>query len=174
VERTTPLEKDRMKDTELRGLLLQAYYEHRREDWFVPTAEELGVNVDEQDILQVCDQLGQHNLIQWRSLASFGNINAGMGKISAFGIDVVEGEATPDIKVHIVQNNSVNVTGSTNVAVGDHNYQTITDSVQHLVSTIDSSCASMEQKAEAKSLLRKFLEHPLLSAQAGGAIGLLA
>ena len=162
-----------MKDTELRGHLLQAYYERRREDWFVPTAEELGVNVSEQDILQVCDQLGQHNLIQWQSHDSLGEIDAGMGKISAFGIDVVEGEATPDIKVHLVQNYTINVTGSTNVVVGDHNSQTITDSVKHLIATIESSGASMVEKAEAKSLLRRFLEHPLLSALAGGAIGLL-
>lgn len=86
----------------------------------------------------------------------------------------MEGKATPDIKINLVQNYSVNVTGSTNVVVGDDNYQTITDSVQYPVSTIDSSCASMAQKAEAKSLLPKFLAHPLLSALAGGAIGLLA
>ena len=162
-----------MKDTKLRGLLLQVFYERRRDDWFVPTAEELGADVAEQDILQVCSQLGQHNLIEWKSLATYGSINDGMGKISAFGIDVIEGEATPDIKVEFVQNQTVNITGSSNVVVGNNNSQTITHTVRDLLKIIEASTGQTAEKAEAKSLLRKFLEHPLLTSVAGGAISLL-
>ena len=162
-----------MKDTQLRGLLLEVFYRRRRDDWFVPTAEEIGVEVGEQDILQVCDQLAQHRMIEWKSLATFGNVHAGMGKISVFGIDVVEREATPDIKVEFVQNQTINITDSTNVVVGNNNSQVVTQTVRDLISIIESSDASSEQKVEAKSLLRRFLEHPLLAAVAGGAIGLL-
>jgi len=100
-----------MKDTQLRGLLLEVFYKRRRDSRFLPTSGELGVSVSEEDILQVCDQLAQHGLIEWKSLGTFGNVHAGMGKISAFGIDVVEGEAIPDIKVEFVQNQTVNITG---------------------------------------------------------------
>lgn len=162
-----------MKDTELRGLLLQVFYKRRREHWFLPKAQELGVEVSEEDILQVCDQLAQHGMLEWKSLKSHGNVNAGMGKISAFGIDVVEQEAKPDIKVTFVQNQNINISGSTNVVVGDHNTQAITQTVRGLISIIESSSAPPEQQAEAKSLLRKLLEHPLLAAVAVGAIGLL-
>lgn len=162
-----------MKDTKLRGLLLQVFYNRRRENWFVPSVAEVGVPVNEQDILQVCSQLGQHRLIEWKSLASYDNVNAGMGKITAFGIDVIEGEATPDLKIEFVQNQTVNISNSSNVVVGNDNSQTITNTVRNLISVIESSTASTEEKAEAKSLLRKFLEHPLLAAIAGGAIALL-
>ena len=162
-----------MKDTKLRGLLLDVFYKRRREHWFIPTAEELGVKVTEEDILQVCDQLAQHGMLEWKSLKSHGNINAGMGKISAFGIDVVEREALPDIKIEFVHNQTVNITGSTNVVVGDNNIQTVTQTVRDLVAIIESSSAPPEQKTGAKSLLRTFLEHPLLASLAGGAIGLL-
>jgi hypothetical protein len=162
-----------MKDTQLRGLLLQVFYKRRRESWLVPTVTEVGAPVTEQDILQVCSQLGQHGLIEWKSVGSLDNISAGMGKITAFGVDVIEGEATPDIKIEFVQNQTVNITSSNNVVVGNNNSQTITHTVRDLVSVIESSGASPAEKAEAKSLLRKFLEHPLLAAVAGGAVALL-
>ena len=162
-----------MKDTQLRGILLDVFYKRRRENWFVPEVAEVGAQVNEQDILQVCSQLGQHGLIEWKSLASFDNISAGMGKITAFGIDVVEGEATPDIKIEFVQNQTVNISNSSNVVVGNNNTQTIKNTVRDLVSVIESSSASLADKTEAKSLLRKFLEHPLLAAVASGAIALL-
>ena len=53
-----------MKDTQLRGLLLQLFYARRREQWFLPKPEDLGVPVSEQDILQVCDQLSQHGMLE--------------------------------------------------------------------------------------------------------------
>lgn len=96
-----------------------------------------------------------------------------MGKISAFGIDVVEGAATPDIKVEFVQNKSINITGSSNVIVGDHNQQNISNYVKEIVRAIDESQATSAEKAEAKGLLRKFIEHPMVTAVAGGAISLL-
>jgi hypothetical protein len=112
-------------------------------------------------------------MLEWRVSKSHGIVNFGMGKINAFGIDVVEREATPDIKVEFVQNHTVNITGSTNIIVGNQNVQAVNQIVHDLVSIIDSTTAPPEQKKEAKSLLRKFLEHPLLVAVAGSAIGLL-
>ncbi len=160
-----------MKDAEIRGLILQYYYARRRESWSLPTPHDLGAGLTENDILQVANQLAEHNLLEWRKLGSHGNIHAGMGKINAFGIDVVEGSARAELKVEFVQNKTINITGSTNVVVGDNN--TVTQSVRDLLSAIECSNGTPEQKAEAKSLLRRFLEHPLVAAVAGGAIGLL-
>lgn len=162
-----------MKDTQLRGILLQIFYERRREQWFLPQVEDVGFSVSEQDILQVCDQLAQHGMLEWKALKSHGIVNTGLGKINAFGIDVIERAATPDIKVEFVQNQTINISGSSNVVVGNNNSQAVTQTVRDLVSIIESSDAPAEQKNEAKGLLRKLLEHPLLAALAGGAIGLL-
>ena len=106
-------------------------------------------------------------------MKAHGIVKTGLGKINAFGIDVVEREATPDIKVEFVKNQTINITGSTNVVVGNNNAQTVTETARDLISIIESADATTEQKSEAKGLLRKFLEHPLLAAVAGGAIGLL-
>lgn len=162
-----------MKDTELRGIVLQSYYEKRREAMFTPKEEDFQQQITIEDICAISEQLGEHGLITWKAIKNFGGVSFGMGKISAFGIDVVEGAATPDIKVEFVQNKSINITGSSNVIVGDHNQQNISHHIREIVRTIDDSQATPAQKAEAKGLLRKFIEHPMVTAVAGGAISLL-
>ena len=161
-----------MKDTQLRGIILAKYYQRRRGPLFTPKPEDFDPPIKLEDILAISDQLGQHRLIEWKAIKNFRGISIGLGKISAFGIDVVEGEATPDIKVEFVQNN-INVSGSSNVVVGDHNQTTITQHIAELARVIDNSSGTPEQKAEAKGLLRKLVEHPLVASVAGGAIGLL-
>jgi hypothetical protein len=162
-----------MKDTQLRGIILAKYYDRRRGEIFTPKPEDFDPPIAIDDILAISDQLGQHGLIEWKVLKRFGGIAAGIGKISAFGIDVVEGEATPDIKVEFVQSKTINVTGSSNVVVGDHNQMSVTQHIAGLARVIDNSTGTPEQKAEAKGLLRRLVEHPLVASVAGGAVGLL-
>lgn len=162
-----------MKDTQLRGIILAKYYERRRGQIFTPKPEDFEPPIEIEDILAISDQLGQHGLIEWKVLKSFGGIAAGLGKISAFGIDVVEGEATPDIKVEFVQSKTIYVTGSSNIMVGDHNQMSVTQHIAELARVIDNSTGTPEQKAEAKGLLRRLVEHPLVASVAGGAVGLL-
>jgi hypothetical protein len=106
-----------MKDTQLRGIILAKYYECRRGQIFTPKPEDFEPPIKIEDILAISDQLGQHGLIEWKVIKSLGGTAAGFGKISAFGIDVVEGEATPGIKVEFVQSKTINVTGSSNIMV---------------------------------------------------------
>ncbi len=162
-----------MKDTQLRGVILAKYYERRRGQIFTPKPKDFDPPIANEDILAISDQLGQHGLIEWKVQKSFGHIHAGLGKISAFGIDVVEGEATPSIKVEFVQNKTINVSGSSNVVVGDHNQMSVTQHIAELARVIDNSNGTLEQKAEAKGLLRRLVEHPLVASVAGGAVGLL-
>ena len=160
-----------MKDTQLRGLVLQRYYENRREQKFLPKPSDFDVPITEQDILAISQQLGEHNLIHWTSMATYGAPLDGMGKISAHGIDVVEGEAKADIKVEFVQNKTVNISGSSHVIVGDNNTQRVAQNIGELFQLIDRADATQEQKKEAKGLLQRFLEHPLVTAIVGGLAG---
>ncbi|MFC6123227.1 hypothetical protein ACFPZP_19450 [Citrobacter bitternis] len=66
----------------------------------------------------------------------------------------------------------INIHGG-NVQIGDHNRLEITNSIETLNNLINSSQGTPQQKEEAKGLLRKLAEHPLLTAIAGGAISLL-
>src|SRR5690606_17242414 len=110
-----------MKDTELRGIILQCYYDKRRESMFTPDEKDFQEQVTIEDICAISEQLGEHELITWKHIKQFGGISFGMGKITALGIDVVEGVRSPDIKVEFVQNKSISITGSSNIIVGDHN-----------------------------------------------------
>ncbi|MCI0557985.1 MAG: hypothetical protein MN733_05780 [Nitrososphaera sp.] len=68
---------------------------------------------------------------------------------------------------------TITISNSPGIQIGDGNTQAIHSSISLLVSAIEQSDATSAQKEEAKSLLRAFLEHPLVVAIAGGAIGLL-
>lgn len=78
----------------------------------------------------------------------------------------------PKKSISPVSTQQINIHGG-NVQIGDHNRQEITNSIETLNNLINSSQGTPQQKEEAKSLLRKLAEHPLLTAIAGGAIGLL-
>lgn len=167
-----------MKDSELRGYILQYFYERRRENFLLPPkATDLEVQVTEEDIIQVCDQLCEQNLLKRDRNGIYGltiqQHYIYKHKINASGVDVVEGNATPAIKVEFVQhnNNTVTITGSTNVnnIIGSNNKLTLSE----LAKAIESADATPQEKEQAKTLYRKFLEHPLVSAIVGGAVGLL-
>jgi hypothetical protein len=160
-----------MKDTDLRGIILQKFYDERRTDGFIPKSSDFNPELDNADILRISEQLKDHRLLDVKIARYLGGGGLVIGRISAHGVDVVEGEVNPEIKVHFVQN-TVNISGSSNVVVGDHNQQNVTHHIEGLIKAIDSSNATPADKAEAKSRLQTFLEHPLVSAIAGGAISL--
>jgi len=135
--------------------------------------EEFDLALSDVDLSRVCAQLKEHRLIDAimpNIMGSFAPVVA--AKITARGVDVVETGLSPDLTIDLMANQTINITGSNNI-VGNNNQQSILNSVQELVHVIERSDSSPEEKAEATSLLKRFLEHPLLTALAGGAIGLL-
>jgi hypothetical protein len=157
-----------MKDTELRGLLLQKFYEHRRERQYVPNVAELGGGLSAQDLYSICDQLDDNNLIHWKPFLSVLGVSGGWGRITARGVDVIEGTVEPPITIVLNHAPNISVSSSSNVQIGDGNSQSLTMEIEKLVSAIDHSTANEEQKKEAKSRLKSFLEHPLVCSIAGG------
>ena len=93
---------------------------------------------------------------------------AGRGRISAAGVDVIEGSAKPPISITLDQSHHVSIQNSSNVQVGNSNVQEISNHIGKIITAIDHSNATESEKAEAKSLLKKFLEHPLVTSIAGG------
>ena len=165
-----------MKDNELRGLVLQEFYNKRREIEFLPSTDDIGSpdGVSKEDILHICDQLGDHNLIEWKPIKALIGLIDGYGKINAFGVDVIEGVQKSPISITLdsSQNFSVSeIHGSTVTFSGNTQANTIT--LHELISRIDSCKASENEKNEVKGLLQKLLEHPLVSSVVGGLTSLL-
>lgn len=158
-----------MTDNELRGKLLKELYENRREMW-----TQIGLNHFNdpvaQDNVRIAEQLDQHGLIEFKMLNRH---LGGQARITALGVDVIEGTAPSPISISIDGSQTINISNSSNFQAGNNNSQTINNGVQALIKTINESGASQADKEEAKSLLKKLLEHPLVSAIIGGAIGLL-
>jgi hypothetical protein len=162
-----------MKDNELRGLILQKYYDRRREGWFQWKTDDFKdlpetVEFDAVDLFRVCDQLAEHGLIEWQRAAGRQDETiGGFGKISAFGVDVIEGHTKPPISISLDYSRHITVHGSSNVQIGNANVQGISIAIEKVIAAIDRSQAPETEKAQAKSLLKKFLEHPLVTSIAG-------
>lgn len=158
-----------MNDNELRGKLLKELYENRREPWTQIGLDHFNDSAA-QETVRIAEQLSQHSLIEFKMLNRH---LGGQARITAFGVDVIEGTARSPIAISIGDSQTINISNSSYVQVGDNNSQTINSGVHALIKTINESTASQAEKDEAKSLLKKLLEHPLVSAVVGGAIGLL-
>ena len=60
-----------MKDIEIGGLLLQKYYEHRRQGFYLTTPEDFNGQLTKEEVLYVSDQLGQQGLLAWKPCDPF-------------------------------------------------------------------------------------------------------
>lgn len=162
-----------MKDNELRGIVLTKYYDRRRDGWIQWKSEDFSDVKEDftaEDLFRVCDQLAEYCLIDWKPLQDHKGLTVnGVGKIAAAGVDVVEGTVKPPVSINLdYSQHNVSITSSSNVQVGSGNVQGVTVHVQRLVEIIDGAKASSAQKQEAKNALRKFLEHPAVTAILGG------
>ena len=164
-----------MKDVELRGLILNRLYEKRGDASYQPSSKDYAPPLEEYVFVRIIEQLHQYKLVEANFVNLMGQHHKMViaARISARGADVVETGKSPDLNIDLMTHNTVNISGSSNVVVGNHNTQTVQHSIGELVKMIDSSAATPAEKAEARSLLRRFVEHPLVSAVAGGAVGLL-
>ena len=167
-----------MTDNELRGRLLEWYYEKRREGDVRPTPDDFDGAIDDLDITRISRQLYEHNLIvasytAHRDEGPFGSLH--QVRISANGIDVIEGEAQAPIAVQIdnrrIENKQTfNIDRSTGIQIGDYNNQEVVGALKQVVACIDSADVSEAEKKEAKSRLGKFLKHPLVNTVLGEAL----
>jgi hypothetical protein len=165
-----------MTDTELRGIILKWFYEHRRKGIVIPKPDNFNPVIHHDDLYRVCDQLAEHSLLDWTPHFSsrFGSrkTDYGSGKISASGIDVVESEGKSSPLAINFQN--ISITQSQGVQIGHQNIQSISFTIEQLIFGIDNMTAPEQDKQEAKSRLRAFLEHPLVIAIIGNLAGKLS
>ena len=167
-----------MKDIDLRGIALSQFYEQRTEGYLgvdVGNTTPLSIpsGIEKADFLRVCAQLGQAGLIEWKPLEQNGIALKGVGRIRAAGVDVVEGGVPPPIPINIQH---ITVSHSTGVQIAGNNsnlQQTVTRHIEQLIRDIESIPASPEEKQKTKSKLAEFLNTPVGTTLAGGALGAL-
>jgi len=69
-----------------------------------------------------------------------------------------------------LHDNSVRVTGSSNVQIGNANVQAVNLEMQKIMAKIDEAQASAPEKQEARSLLERLSNNPLLAGVIGALI----
>ncbi|MCE4224619.1 hypothetical protein HCU64_12710 [Methylobacterium sp. C25] len=157
-----------MTDNELRGLILRRFYEARRSDIHKLTEEERG-EVGREDYNRIGQQLRDHGLLDWWQPIS----GLGSGRITARGVDVVEGVVQAPVSINL-NDNSVAVHGSQNVQIGNGNSIKADTSIdiQKVMSAIDQSLAPTAEKEEAKSLLAKLSDNATFATIVGAIVTL--
>ncbi|UGA46349.1 hypothetical protein HU230_0010050 [Bradyrhizobium quebecense] len=149
-----------MKDAELRGLVLKALYDVRHTHTYANFDTTPGLPAVDRDTLRnIIIQLTEKGLAKYTSVYA-GTISS--ARISAEGIDVVEGNTVPPISITF--DNSISVRASQNVQIGQGNTQTVTMEISKLINAIDGGVGSLQEKEEAKSLLKKVVDNPLVKA----------
>jgi hypothetical protein len=134
-----------VKDGELRGIVLEKFYEVRNQapnlanPLTLPCLDLLEPNHNR--LFNICEQLSEHGLLQWESAKGLTTIG-GMGHISARGVDVVEGTARSPITI-ILREQRISISQSSNVQIGDSNAITHTTVIQPTDLTVDL-CTAVE------------------------------
>src|SRR5216117_2490801 len=94
-----------MKDSVVRGRLLQLLYEHRSEGSLAFGQGEHAVSrpggINRRDWLRAVAQLSEYGLIDWTSLEDKSGMGqlSGFAKINDFGVQVVEAGIAPPIRI---------------------------------------------------------------------------
>lgn len=154
-----------MKDSEARGIVLKKFYDLRGEKSHLEMTDLKDTGLPRNSVERVLEQLAEPKLINWNPRKNYmggeNRYTVIMASISSFGVDVVEGGAQPPIAITI--DASVNVHGSQGVQIGGQgNILNVSLDVERLNSFIDSSGASVHEKWEAKGILKRLAENPLV------------
>lgn len=155
----------RPTDILLRGLVLQSFYDKREYGVFLsPSTAWVGGKAPIEEVYRICSQLREHNLIKWEPFQS----GVGIGQITAYGSDVIEGAKTSDIALQITHNYTT-IANSNNVIVGDHNVQIIQAAFDEIAHAIESYSGTDSEKAKSKSLFTQLLNSPVFAQVVGQA-----
>jgi hypothetical protein len=155
-----------MQEPDLRGLLLEKYYQRRKERLIGLVPSDFDGKLNEHEIQNIAGQLADHGLIHWRPNMGHGGIGGGMGTITAAGVAVVEGQAPAPIEIHLSQSRVCQSPASSGAMPAGETIQSVAIAIDRLAQAIDASDASDADKRTAASLLRSFQEHPLLRTMA--------
>ena len=154
-----------MKDSVVRGCLLQLLYE-RRSEGSIPFGQgEQAVlppgGISRRDWLRAVAQLSEYGLIDWTSLEDKSGMGqlSGFAKINDFGVQVVEGGVAPPIRTAIDKSRRVTVRKQEQapIAPSTPQQQMITDALEKVITAINQAEVSEQEKNEAKTFLRRLL-----------------
>ena len=154
-----------MKDSVVRGCLLQLLYERRSEGSLPFGQGEQAVpapgGINRRDWLRAVAQLSEYRLIDWTPLEDHSGMGllSGFAKINDFGVEVLEGRLEPPVSISIDKSRRARVSKREQAPTAGRTpqQQAITEALEKVLIAIDQAKVSEQEKNEVKSLLRKLL-----------------
>jgi len=154
-----------MKDSVVRGRLLQLLYERRGEGSIPFGHGEQAVRppggISRRDWLRALAQLSEYRLIDWTPLEDQSGMGllSGFAKINDFGVKVLEAGVAPPIRISIDASRPTTVPRQQQalIAPSTSQQQAITEALEKVIIAINQADVSEQEKNEVKSLLRKLL-----------------
>jgi hypothetical protein len=154
-----------MKDSVVRGRLLQLLYERRSEGSIPFGRLEQAVlppgGISHRDWLGAVAQLSEYGLIDWSPLEDKSGMGllSGFAKINDFGVKVLEGVVESPIQIVIDKSRRTGVPRQKQppTATSTPQQQMMTDALEKVIAAIIQADVSEQEKNESKSLLRKLL-----------------
>jgi hypothetical protein len=154
-----------MKDSVVRGCLLQLLYERRSEGSIPFGHAEQAVpppaGISRRDWLRAVAQLSEYRLIDWTPLEDQSGMGllSGFAKINDLGVKVLEAGVTPPIRISYdeIRRTTVRREQQAPITASTPQQQAITEAVEKVIAAINEADVSEQEKNEAKSLLRKLL-----------------
>jgi hypothetical protein len=164
-----------MKDSVVRGCLLQLLYE-RRSEGSIPFGQgERAVlppgGINRRDWLRGLAQLSEYHLIDWTPLEDQSGMGllSGFARINDFGVKVLQADVASPILISIDESRRTTVSRQeqASIATSTPQQQAITEALEKVITAINQADLSEKEKNAAKSLLRKLLR----SKAAGNVLG---
>jgi hypothetical protein len=154
-----------MKDSVVRGCLLQLLYERRSEGSLPFGQGEQAVpapgGISRRDWLRAVAQLSEYRLIDWTPLEDHSGMGllSGFAKINDFGVEVLEGTVEPPVSISFDKSRRTRVSKREQPPITGRTrqQQEITEALKKVITAINQADVSEQEKNEAKSLLRKLL-----------------
>ena len=154
-----------MKDSVVRGCLLQLLYERQGEGAIPFGQAEHAVpppgGISRRDWLRAVAQLSEYHLIDWTPLEDKSGMGllSGFAKINDFGVEVLKGDVSAPLRISIDESGRPTVSKREQATIAGRTpqQQAITEALEKVIAAINQADVSEQQKNEAKSLLRKLL-----------------
>jgi hypothetical protein len=154
-----------MKDSVVRGRLLQLLHERRSEGSIPFGQHEQAVpppgGISRRDWLRALAQLSEYRLIDWTPLEDKSGMGllSGFAKINDLGVKVLEGGVAPPISISIDKSRRTTVPRRQTPTAPStpQQHQVIMEALEKVITAINQADVSEQEKNEAKTLLRRLL-----------------
>ena len=171
-----------MKDSVVRGCLLQLLYERRSEGSIPFGHMEQAVpppgGINRRDWLRALAQLSEYRLIDWTPLEDKSGMGllSGFAKINEFGVKVLEAGVAPPIRISIDESRRTTVPRQQQAPIGTSTPQqeAIAVALENVITAINQADVSEQEKMEARSLLQKLLRSKAAASVLGPRVQSLA